>query len=200
MIRFHTPYPNYNVLDKWHSPSWDTITRQVIARRLRQIPERRFLDPDRYAVLVAVCNRLLPQPERRQPVPIAPWIDDKLVRNQGSGYRYADLPPLREAWQQGLTAIDAESRQRFEVGFTELNDSDQDRILAAIQHGDTVADDWQTLPAQRFFNALLLNDVVAMYYAHPAAWSEIGFGGPASPRGYLRLGIDRRDPWEAAHD
>jgi hypothetical protein len=39
--------------------------------------------------------------------------------------------------------------------------------------------------------------VVGIYYAHPAAWSEIGFGGPASPRGYVRLGFDERDPWEA---
>ena len=26
---------------------------------------------------------------------------------------------------------------------------------------------------------------------------EIGFGGPASPRGYVRMNFDRRDPWEA---
>jgi len=33
---------------------------------------------------------------------------------------------------------------------------------------------------------------------HPASWNEIGFGGPASPRGYVRMNFDRRDPWEAA--
>ena len=26
----------------------------------------------------------------------------------------------------------------------------------------------------------------------------MGFGGPASPRGYVRMALDRRDPWEAA--
>jgi hypothetical protein len=36
-----------------------------------------------------------------------------------------------------------------------------------------------------------------MYYAHPQAWDEIGFGGPASPRGYVRMGFNRYDPWEA---
>src|SRR5262252_10658338 len=36
------------------------------------------------------------------------------------------------------------------------------------------------------------------YYMHPTAWSEIGWGGPASPRGYVRMDFDRRDPWEAA--
>jgi hypothetical protein len=39
---------------------------------------------------------------------------------------------------------------------------------------------------------------VTCYYGHPTAWSEIGFGGPASPRGYVRMDFDRRDPWEAA--
>ena len=32
----------------------------------------------------------------------------------------------------------------------------------------------------------------------PTAWSEIGWGGPASPRGYVRMDFDERDPWEAA--
>jgi hypothetical protein len=49
-----------------------------------------------------------------------------------------------------------------------------------------------------FFRHELLRLIVEIYYAHPAAWSEIGFGGPASPRGYLRLTANRRDSWEAA--
>jgi hypothetical protein len=48
-----------------------------------------------------------------------------------------------------------------------------------------------------FFRKVLLREIVEIYYAHPAAWSEIGFGGPASPRGYLRLGANRHDSWEA---
>ncbi len=41
-------------------------------------------------------------------------------------------------------------------------------------------------------------EIPRAYYAHPAAWNEIGFGGPASPRGYVRMDFDQRDPWEAA--
>ena len=26
------------------------------------------------------------------------------------------------------------------------------------------------------------------FYSHPWAWNEIGFGGPAYPQGYMRLG------------
>ena len=29
----------------------------------------------------------------------------------------------------------------------------------------------------------LVADIVKAYYAHPTSWNEIGFGGPASPRG-----------------
>jgi hypothetical protein len=36
----------------------------------------------------------------------------------------------------------------------------------------------------------------AAFYAHPWAWTEIGFGGPAYPRGYQALGVDKREHWE----
>ena len=35
-----------------------------------------------------------------------------------------------------------------------------------------------------------------MYYAHPWAWDEIGFGGPAYPRAYMRLENGQPEPWE----
>jgi hypothetical protein len=56
---------------------------------------------------------------------------------------------------------------------------------------------WPGLDPQRFFIGVLAKTIAGIYYSHPAAWSEIGFGGPASPRGYVRLGFDQRDPWEA---
>jgi hypothetical protein len=43
-------------------------------------------------------------------------------------------------------------------------------------------------------------DLCGAYYSHPFAWNEIGFGGPASPRGYVRMDFNRRDPWEAQVD
>jgi hypothetical protein len=34
------------------------------------------------------------------------------------------------------------------------------------------------------------------FYSHPWAWNEIGFGGPAYPRGYKYLALGAREPWE----
>ena len=36
------------------------------------------------------------------------------------------------------------------------------------------------------------------FYSHPWAWNEIGFPGPAYPRGYLNPGVDARERWEVA--
>ena len=43
---------------------------------------------------------------------------------------------------------------------------------------------------------MLVSDCCAIYYAHPFAWDEIGFGGPAYPRGYMRLEEGEAEPWE----
>ncbi|MDD2861718.1 MAG: gluconate 2-dehydrogenase subunit 3 family protein, partial [Acidiphilium sp.] len=56
---------------------------------------------------------------------------------------------------------------------------------------------WDDMKSEEFFDRRVLADIPACYYSHPTAWSEIGFGGPASPRGYVRMELNRRDPWEA---
>ena len=192
-----TPYAGYDVLEKWDTPSWNEQTRAAVRRRLHEVPQRRFLDEAEWRLLEAVTARLLPQPDRAEPVPIVPWIDEMLAENRGPGFRYADMPPLREAWRQGLAGLAAEARERHGAAFESLPPDEQDLLLADVQHGRTDGRWWGELPPDGFFTHLLLRETVAVYYAHPAAWSEIGFGGPAAPRGYVRLGFDERDPWEA---
>ena len=186
-----------DVLGRWDTPSWDDQTRDVVRKRLTEIPGRRFFSEGEWRTLESICARLIPQPERSTPIPIVPWIDEKLHHDRRDGFRYDDMPPLREAWRLGLEGIDEESRRRFGSEFRSLPEADQDAVLRTIQAGDVHAVAWARLPAQRFFTVVLLKEVVGEYYAHPAAWSEAGFGGPASPRGYVRLGMNQRDPWEA---
>jgi len=197
MSDFQTPYRGYDVLDKWDSPSWNHQTREVVGKRLHIIPQRCFLTREQWSLLEAICERLIPQPEREEPVPIVPWIDDMLHRNHSPGYRYADMPPMREAWRQGLDAIAAEAHNRHGKTFEELTEQEQDALLTDVQENRVERRYWGELPAGGFFLHHLLKSVVGIYYSHPAAWSEIGFGGPASPRGYVRLGFDEHDPWEA---
>lgn len=196
-MAFRSPYPDYDVLAKWRSPSFDARTRHVLTERLTQIPARRFFTAEEWDVLESVTARLIPQPERVDPVPIVPWIDQALAEGKaGEGFRGPDMPEPPEAWRSGLGGIAREAAERHGQPFPALTAAQQDALLTDLQHGRVRTDGWRDLPSERFFTDVLLKTVVGIYYAHPAAWSEIGFGGPASPRGYVRLDPDRRDPWE----
>ena len=199
MIRPPQRFPGYDVLAKWGSPSWDDTTRRVVGDRMAQVPPRRFFDEIEWAVLEAFCETVVPQPERDEPVPIAPFVDAAMVENRTSGTRYKPLPTMREAWRRGLAAIDAEARARTGRRFADLSPDERGAVLKAVDEEETQAAEWEGLAPQRLFRQVMANEVVRIYYAHPSAWNEIGFGGPASPRGYVRLGVNRRDSWEAPH-
>lgn len=191
-------YPGYNVLAKWSGPSWNEKTRQVIARRLSIAPEPRFFTAEEFRTVTAIAARIVPQPVTRPPIPVAALVDRKLHEGVCDGYRVADMPRDGEAWRLGLKALDAEARAKYHDGFAALCEADQDALLRRVEAGELDAPEWGAMSPKGFFEKRLARDIVLAYYAHPAAWSEIGWGGPASPRGYVRLGFNERDPWEAA--
>jgi hypothetical protein len=193
-----TRYPGYDVLDKRTTPSWDDPTRAVIAQRLATPAGPRFFDAVEWRAVRALCVCIVPQANAQPVVPLAELLDAKLEKNAGDGYRDARLPPLQQAWRTALAALDAESRARHEQPFGSVEKADQIALLDAMQRGELTGNAWLGMPAELFFAERLLHDICGTYYSHPHAWSEMGFGGPANPRGYVRMYFDRRDPWEAA--
>jgi hypothetical protein len=193
-------FPGYDVLAKRNSVSWNDQTRAVIDRRMAIDPgHHSFFTEIEWPTIRAVCDRIVPQDDTRQHlVPVAAMVDAKLSGDDNDGYRDARLPPMREAWRRGLAVLDDEAKLRYRRRFHDLTTIEQDDILSAIQNGSVEHSAWRELPPTVFFTKRLLHDIVSSYYAHPTSWNEIGFGGPASPRGYVRMNFDRRDPWEAS--
>jgi hypothetical protein len=191
-------YPGYDVLAKRRTPSWNEKTRAVIDHRLAVPREPRFLSPELFVILEAFCARILPQPFDRPPVPLAALVDTKLFTNLQDGFRYSQMPDQGEAWRRGLMALDEAARAHYDRGFTALSGEQQDDVLRRMERGELSGGALGDMPAEMFFEHRAVLDIVSSSYAHPTAWSEMGFGGPASPRGYVRMGLDRRDPWEAA--
>jgi hypothetical protein len=197
---FRTRYPGYNVLDKWSSSDWDDQTREVVRKRLEEVPEIRFFTEYEARTLAAICERIVPQPDRDEArkIPVVPWIDEKLYEDKRDGYRYEELPPQREAWRLGLAGIDETARALFGGRpFIELKPLSQDVVLHHIESGDAPGSTWEKIPSARFFRDVLSITIVKIYYAHPQAWNEIGYGGPSSPRGHVRKWEGGVDPWEA---
>ncbi|HEX7933261.1 MAG TPA: gluconate 2-dehydrogenase subunit 3 family protein [Paraburkholderia sp.] len=191
-----TRYPGYDVLNKRDTPSWDEPTRAVIDERLAVHREPRFFDAVEWRAVTSLAWRIVPQASMEPVVPVAALLDHRLHTNQGDGYRNAALPPMREAWRTGLAALAAESRERHELPFASLEKAAQIALLEQMQRGELVHAAWRGMSSKVFFAERVLHDLCGLYYSHPHAWSEIGFGGPANPRGYVRMYFNRRDPWE----
>ncbi|MFP3643923.1 gluconate 2-dehydrogenase subunit 3 family protein [Paraburkholderia sp. SIMBA_054] len=194
-------YPGYNVLDKRDSPSWDDATRTVIDERIATADEPAWCNVVQWRALRALCAVVIPQPDcqlvSRPLVQLAALVDRKIATGKSDGYRNARLPALQDAWRIGLAALDDESLHRHHAVFADLDECARIGMVQAMQHGTLARDAWRNMPSQLFFTQRVLPDICTTYYAHPSAWSEIGFGGPANPRGYVRMYFNRRDPWEA---
>lgn len=190
-------YPGYDVLAKRDTPSWDARTRRAIDERLATPDAPNFFSDAEWAIAAALCNRILPQTGERDAVSLVALLDAKLLADHGDGFREGDMPYMRAAWRTGLTALEREAMARHERGFAALSEADQDALLKAMQRGEVNGSHWP-FAAKTFFERRILADIPTLYYSMPKAWNEIGFGGPASPRGYVRLEGDRPDPWEAA--
>jgi hypothetical protein len=191
-----TRYPGYDVLSKWSTVSFDTLTRGVIRQRLAGPPERRFFTEAEFATLEAAAARLAPTPERGSQPPIAGWIDAELYEGRDEGWREEGRPPIPDGWRLGLKSLTEEAQAQYGRPFVDLDEATQVAFLHRVQAGKVDGTRWSVFPAKAFF-ADLLKSVAGVYYSYPQAWSEIGFGGPASPRGYVRIGLDEHDPWEA---
>jgi Gluconate 2-dehydrogenase subunit 3 len=190
-------YPGFSTLSQ--QEYWDEATRTCVLNRVENVPPIRFFSFDELVIATAVFQRLIPQDDRdeTQMIPVVNYVDERLWLGTTDGYRYEDMPPDREAYHLGLRAIDAGAKQMYAKPFAELQGIEKDEVLWAIHRDEPKGAEniWQHLPADRFW-MMLVADAVEGYYAHPYAWDEIGFGGPAYPRGYFRLEYGMPEPWE----
>lgn len=190
-------YPGFSTLSQ--QSFWDTATRKVVTERVDNKPVLRFFNTDEAKFWVVIFDHLIPQtdrtPDRR--IPILPTLDERLRLNRTAGYRFEDMPHDGDAYRLGFEAIQQEAQHRYGAGFLSLPHLQQDLVLKALHDGkpEAAAKIWKRMSVHRFWQ-LLMGDAIDAYYAHPWAWDEIGFGGPAYPRAYIRLERGEAEPWE----
>lgn len=183
-------YPGFEVMDQ--APHWDPATRDLLEERLRDPGPLRFFRDDEAGTARALFSRLLGQTEDEQVrVPVTSMVDERLAEGRTDGWSYADLPEDAEAWRRTLEALDEDARHRHGHNFEELSDSQQDALLEDIR----TAGRWHSFPAPEVWS-LWTRYACSAFYSHPYAWNEIGYAGPAYPRGYKNLGLDAPEPYE----
>jgi len=185
-------FPGYDVLGE--VDTWDAVTAGVVLARLGPPPPIRFFTPAEQAVGAALFDLLLDQ-WTRPLVPVLELVDARLAEAITDGWRYEDMPEDGPAFRATFNFLDEDAERAGGSKFHELDHDLQTELVQRIQDLSDNGDQWHGLPAKHVWS-LWTRYACAAFYSHPWAWNEIGFGGPAYPRGYKNIGPDKREPWE----
>lgn len=185
-------FPGFDIAAQ--ADAWDAVTAGTVLARLGRQPDLRFFTPAEEACARALFDQLLAQWEEPR-VPVLQMVDARLAELQTDGWHYQDMPEDDEAWRRSLAGLDADARERHASCFATLRREQQAELVQAVQ--DLKGKEWHGMPAGHVWS-LWTRYACTAFYSHPWAWNEMGFGGPAYPRGYVRLGVGQREPWEVA--
>ena len=120
-------------------------------------------------------------------------VDSRLAEKEFDGWHYEDMPRDDEAWRVTLGHLDEDARARHGTAFCELSWDRQHELLHDIH--ELGSRHWHGMVAARVWS-LWTRYACSAFYSHPLVWDEIGFPGPAYPRGYKNIGVDAREPYE----
>ena len=185
-------FPGYDVLSQ--VDTWDDVTKGVVLRRLGPPRSLSFFTPEEEATLRPLVDRLLALEDPPSP-PVVEMLDARITEGVGPGYRHDDMPDRPDAWRQSLHGLEEDAGKELGVRFCDMEPSRQRDLLERVRTADG---DWHGLPAAKVWT-MWMSDCCTVFYSHPWAWNEIGFGGPAYPRGYRSHSLlSPREPWETA--
>jgi hypothetical protein len=185
-------YPGFDVLNQ--APHWDQVTKDLIEARVRTSPPAvTFFSATERGCAHALLNDLTGQDRDDAPVPVTQLVEARLAAGETDGWRYADMPEDGQAWRDTLGYLDADAQDRCGTSFADAAEADRHRLIQAVQDGS--GEDWHGLPAKHVWSLWTRYACTALY-AHPDVWAEMGFPGPAYPRGYKNIGVDKLEPYE----
>src|SRR5581483_507563 len=112
-------------------------------------------------------------------IPVAEGVDAKLAAGKLDGYQYADMPDDRDTWRLVLAGLDHTARQGYRAeSFAACSAEHQEAIVGEFAEGRLVGGPWDKLNVTRAWS-VVMRAALSIFYSHPWAWNEIGFGGPA---------------------
>lgn len=186
-------YPDYDVMDS--IATWDAATRAVVLARLAAPGPLRFFTDDEEPTLRAFCDTCMAQ-DTEPRIPVAESVDAKLADGHLDGFQYANMPDDRVTWRTVLAGLDHTASRRHGTAFAACTPDRQEAIVGDLADGALSGGPWDDLDVTRAWS-VCMRAILSGFYAHPWAWNEIGFGGPAYPRGFMRMGpTSVREPFE----
>ena len=194
--QMHGRFPDYDVLE--NAGHWDDVTRAVVLARVDQVPPIRFFSAQEAACLGPFLDVVLAQ-DAEPRIPVLAMVDQKLHEGKLDGYQYADMPDDRDTWRLVARGLDEAAGTHGVESYAAAGEDLQHDIVRALSKGDLAGGAWEKLNVARAWS-VVMRGALSEFYSHPWAWNEIGFGGPAYPRGYMRRAVGEagREPYEGA--
>jgi Gluconate 2-dehydrogenase subunit 3 len=174
---------------------WDDVTAGVVLARLAPPKELSYFTPAEAAIAGPLLDLLLAQDSEPR-VPVLALIDERLAIGETDGWHYEELPEDAAAWRASLNCLDEDARTHHSGRpFAHLITDERAALIQDVQDRAHDQAAWHDWPAEHVWS-LWTRYACTAFYSHPWAWNEIGFPGPAYPRGYVNPGINSRDRWE----
>ena len=190
--QMHGRYPDFDVLGE--ADAWDEVTRRVVLARVADVPERQFFTEQEWDTLTAFCDVELAQDSEPR-IPVLAYVDQKLAGGRLDGFQYADMPDDRDTWRRVAQGLDEAASSRGARDYAAAGDELRLAIADDFAGGRLEGGVWSDLNSERAFK-VVTRAMLSAFYSHPWAWNEIGFAGPAYPRGYARMGVGMSESWE----
>jgi hypothetical protein len=189
-------YPAYDVLSQ--TSHWDDVTRRIVLDRVENVPPIEFFTTDEARTLDAFCNVATAQ-DAEPRIAVLNYVDEKLQAGKRDGWRFFDLPDDDELWRLVARGLDEQARHHSYESFADAPLETQVGVVHRFSKGELHGGVWEQVNVSRAFS-VVMRYVAQAFYSHPWAWNEIGFGGPAYPRGYGAFGsphLGEKESWEA---
>jgi hypothetical protein len=189
-------YPAYDVLSQ--ASHWDDVTRRIVLDRVENVPPIEFFTTDEARTLDAFCNVATAQ-DAEPRIAVLNYVDEKLQAGKRDGWRFFDLPDDDELWRLVARGLDEQARHHSYESFADAPLETPIGVVHRFSKGELHGGVWEQVNVSRAFS-VVMRYVAQAFYSHPWAWNEIGFGGPAYPRGYGAFGsphLGEKESWEA---
>jgi len=181
-------------------------THDILTARLEEdasaVP--RTLSTTAFTVLDRLVSVLLPQEDilGQQPLNLALRVDMALSGPR-DGWRFAELPPDIQAWEQALLTLSDLSISQFDRPFSQLEDNAVEIFLDGMGEGKVGLDAPRRLtpPQMQKWALDLRADVIECFLADPRIQNRLGMsanlnGGDERFQGFETVQANEREDFE----
>lgn len=176
---------------------WDDHTQTIVTSRTKKNDGYQFLTSAEAEIIRRISSLLVNDESPEVLHFVVSHIDQSLHQSPGESQRKAGVPEAPALVRAGLKAMEEGARAQYGSSYVNLDLTEQKHYLQDVSKSKAEPQRlWAAIPQKELFNKLQ-NLTVEAYCSHPKVWSEIGYAGPAYPRGYVRTQLGQLDPWEA---